>query len=302
MKVQLRTGNNPIKLQGQSFGRAYLLVSGVGDNPIKPTDFQLQNLRSTITVKQAGVEGTTSFNAVGPTVKGALDSNNPDYLKSLNIDGTTGTACAGVYIQGSGDLQTTFFIPLLEGGYILRGDDCIDMNIEVLPEFFQPNVRNNSYVYLVTEEENGITQTDINLPRYEPIDNSRQQVAFSYDGISELYFINSNLANYTVVYDPLTAIELRSAYVNDRFDNGTLQSLRLKRTNQLVSQGNYKLYSVEPNALYDVQVNASINVQGVLQGTAFVYVNTVLTGRNLLARGIAQATKIQKRNLQKRGL
>lgn len=298
MKVQLRTGNNPLTLKGQSFDSAYLLIEGVGAAALANTDFNLVNLRSTITVKQAGVEGTTSFNAVGPTVKGLLDSKDPSAYTNCSF-AATGTTCRGI-LRGGTTTQSTIKVPLLEGGYILRGDDCIDLNIEVLTGLFSANSQANSYVYLVTEEANGIVQTDINLPRYEPIDNSRQQVSFSYDGVSEVYFINSG--SYSATTNPLTSIEVRSSYVNDRFDAATLDALRPVRIGQTANQGNSKIYAVEPNALYDVQINASITTANVTAGANFLYVNTVLTGKYLTVRGIAQAQKIQKRNLSKRGL
>lgn len=298
MKVQLRSGNNPLTLKGQSFDRMYLLIEGVGAAALTSADFNLVNLRSTITVKQAGVEGTTSFNAVGPVAKALLDSKDPSaWTNNSFVAG--GTTCRGI-LRGGTTTQSTIIVPLLEGGYILRGDDCIDVNIEVLTGLFSANALANSYVYLVTEEANGIVQTDINLPRYEPIDNSRQQVSFSYDGASEIYFINT--ATYSATANPLTSVEVRSAYVNDRFDAGTLDCLRPYRIGQTANQGNSKLYAVEPNALYDVQINASISTTAVTAGANFLYVNTVLTGKYLTVRGITQAQKIQKRNLSKRGL
>lgn len=298
MKVQLRSGNNPLTLKGQSFDRMYLLIEGVGAAALTSADFNLVNLRSTITVKQAGVEGTTSFNAVGPVAKALLDSKDPSaWTNNFFVAG--GTTCRGI-LRGGTATQSTIVVPLLEGGYILRGDDCVDVNIEVLTGLFSANAAANSYVYLVTEEANGIVQTDINLPRYEPVDNSRQQVSFSYDGASEIYFINT--ATYSATANPLTSIEVRSAYVNDRFDAGTLDSLRPLRIGQTANQGSSKLYAVEPNALYDVQINASITTSAVTAGANFLYVNTVLTGKYLTVRGITQAQKIQKRNLSKRGL
>ena len=298
MKVQLRSGNNPLTLKGQSFDRMYLLIEGVGAAALTSADFNLVNLRSTITVKQAGVEGTTSFNAVGPVAKSLLDSKDPSsWTNNGFVAG--GTTCRGI-LRGGTVTQSTIMVPLLEGGYILRGEDCIDLNIEVLTGLFSANSLANSYVYLVTEEANGIVQTDINLPRYEPIDNSRQQVSFSYDGVSEVYFINT--ATYSATANPLTSIEVRSSYVNDRFDAATLDGLRPYRIAQTANQGNSKIYAVEPNALYDVQINASITTTAVTAGANFLYVNTVLTGKYLTVRGITQAQKIQKRNLSKRGL
>jgi len=298
MKVQLRSGNNPITLKGQSFQNAYLLIEGVGAAALTNTDFLLTNLRATINLSQAGVQGATSFNAVGPVAKYCLDAKDPSTWTNMSWN-PSGTTVRGV-LRGGTTTQCTIKVPILEGGYILRGDDCCDLNIEVLTGLFSANVSANSYVYLVTEEANGIVQTDINLPRYEPVDNSRQQVAFSYDGASEIYLINT--APYSATTNPFTSVEVRSAYVNDRFDAGTLDSLRSVRIATTANQGSSILYSVEPNALYDVQVNSSINTSLVTTGANFIYVNLVISGRTLVARAAAHSRKIQKRNLVKRGL
>jgi len=297
MKVQLRSGNNPLSLKGISFDKAYLLIEGQGAAALTNADFNLTQLRATLNVKQAGVEGSTSFNAVGPVIKSLVDAKDPSAYANYTF-AASGTTCRGA-LRGGTTTQSTIIVPLLEGGYILRGDDCIDLNIEVLT-VFNANSQANSYVYLVTEEANGIVQTDINLPRYEPIDNSRQQVSFTYDGASEIYFLNS--APYSATTNPLTSIEVRTAYVNDRFDAGTLDGIRPLRIAATANQGNNKLYSVEPAALYDVTINASINTANVTTGANFIYVNTVLTGKYLAARGLAQSVKIQKRNLSKRGI
>lgn len=297
MKIQLRSGNNPLTLKGIAFDKCYLLIEGQGAAALTSADFNLTQLRATLNIKQAGVEGSTSFNAVGPVIKGLLDMKDPSTWTNYSF-AAGGTTCRGA-LRGGTTTQSTIRVPLLEGGIILRGDDCIDLNIEVL-SIFNANSQANSYVYLVTEEANGIVQTDINLPRYEPIDNSRQQVSFTYDGASEIYFLNSG--SYSATTNPLTSIEVRSAYVNDRFDAGTLDGLRPVRIAQTANQGSSILYSVEPAALYDVTVNASINTANVTTGANFLYVNTVLTGKYLASRGLAQAVKIQKRNLQKRGI
>jgi len=297
MKVQLRSGNNPLTLKGVSFDKCYLLIEGQGASALTNADFNLTQLRATLNIKQAGVEGSTSFNAVGPVIKGLLDMKDPSAWTNYSF-AASGTTCRGA-LRGGTTTQSTIRVPLLEGGIILRGDDCIDLNIEVL-SIFNANSQANSYVYLVTEEANGIVQTDINLPRYEPIDNSRQQVSFTYDGASEIYLLNSGA--YSATTNPFTSVEVRSAYVNDRFDAATLDGFRPVRIAQTANQGCSILYSVEPAALYDVTVNASINTANVTTGANFVYVNTVLTGKYLASRGLAQAVKIQKRNLQKRGI
>jgi hypothetical protein len=298
MKVQLRTGNNPITIKGDSFGRAYLLIEGVGAAALTNTDFNLTNLRATMTVHQAGVTGTSSFNAVGPAIKELICSADPSAWTNFSW-AATGTTARGI-LRGGTTTQSTIKIPLLDGGYILNGDDYVEFNIEVLSGLFSSNSSASSYVYLVTEAANGIIQTDINLPRYEPIDNSRQQVSFSYDGASEIAILNS--APYSATTNPFTQVEVKSSFVQDRFDAGTLDALRPTRIPQTAIQGCAKLYFVEPDALYSVTVNSSINTGLVTSGANFIYVNTVLTSKGMLIRGIAHAEKVQKRNLIKRGL
>lgn len=301
MKVQLRSGNNPITLKGISFQEAYLLIEVVGDDILGNNSVDLTQLRTTINLQQAGLQASTSFNAVGPAFKHLMDSPNSTSLTDCGWEITTGTTCRG-FLRGNTSYLATVKVPILQGGYILRGDDCCDLNIEVLSRLFSDNTSSNSYVYLVTEEANGIVQTDINLPRYEPIDNSRQQVSYSYDGASEIYIINAAPREYDPSTAAFTSVEVRSAYVTDRFDSATIDGLVPTRVASTKAFGSVPLYKVEPNALYDVQINASINTPNVITGAQFIYVNTVISGRTLVARAAAHSAKIQKRNLVKRGL
>ena len=206
MKQQLRIGSNPIVLSGTSFGRAYLLVQGVGAAAITNTDFDLNYLRTQIEISQAGIKDSTAFNAVGPVTRAinelpfttsstsTVTFGQPNWHVSSN-----GQTLGGVNTDVASGLTSVFYIPLLEGGYILKGDDYIRFNIDVLPTFFSANVTAGSSVYLVTEEANGIVQTDVNIPVYEPITTDKQSPAFSYDSVSVCQFLNAALNFYLLI-------------------------------------------------------------------------------------------------------
>jgi hypothetical protein len=307
MKQQLRIGSNPITIQGQSFGRAYLLVQGVGAAAIVNTDFSLPNLRVQLEITQAGVKDSTAFNAVGPFTRLLLEKpfsniaatpTQPDY----NV-ATTGQSLGGCKVNTAGT-QTVFAIPLLEGGYILKGDDFIRFNIDILPAFYSANVTAGSSVYLVTEEANGIVQADINMPVYEPITTDKQSPAFTYDSVSECAFLNAvepNADGWNNATDPLQSVDFRSSYVNEQFDINTLYGVNLQKlANPLTNS--HPIYYVEPSALWDCQIGLAINVTNVTIGSQFLYVRKVLTSATLVQRAQAQENKIVKSSLKNRGV
>jgi hypothetical protein len=307
MKQQLRIGSNPIVLSGTSFGRAYLLVQGVGAAAITDTDFNLNYLRTQIEISQAGIKDSTAFNAVGPVTR-ALNELN--YAASETGTGTpewnlasNGQTLGGVY-TGIPTLTSIFYVPLLEGGYSLKGDDYIRFNIDVLPTFFSANVTAGSSVYLVTEEANGIVQTDVNIPVYEPITTDKQSPAFSYDAVSVCQFLNAvstgdNSWQYTT--DPLQAVDFRSQFVTEQFDINTLYAKNLFASGNPLTNS-HTIYSVEPSALWDAYIGLAINTTNVTIGSQFLYVSKVLTGSSLLSRAVAHEEKIMKTNLKMRGV
>ncbi|MEY2671326.1 MAG: hypothetical protein RLZZ577_1642 [Bacteroidota bacterium] len=311
MKQQLRIGSNPITLQGTSFGRAYLLVQGVGAAPIADTDFSLQYLRTQIEISQAGVKDSTAFNAVGPFTRAINELNWNTFaagspfssdIPSFNVS-PDGQTLAGVYTDGTAT-SSVFYIPLLEGGYILKGDDYIRFNIDVLPTFFSSNVTAGSSVYLVTEEANGIVQADINIPVYEPITTDKQSPSFTYDAISEVAFLNAVECagpNFNYGKDPLQAVDFRSQYVTEQFDIQTLYAKNLYQNSNPLTNS-HAIYYVEPSALWDVQIGLAINTSQVIIGSQFLYVRKVLTGAALVQRAAMQEAKITKTSLRKRGV
>lgn len=307
MKQQLRIGSNPITIEGQSFGRAYLLVQGVGAAAITNTDFSLPNLRIQMELSQAGVKDSTAFNAVGPFTRLLLEKpfvniastpTQPDYNVATN-----GQTLGGVKTISTG-LTSVFTIPLLEGGYILKGDDFLRFNIDILPTFYSANVTAGSSVYLVTEEANGIVQSDINLPVYEPITTDKQSPSFVYDAISECAFLNAVEANsdgFQYTTDPLQSVDFRSQYVTEAFDINTLYAKNLTGlANPLTNS--HAIYYVEPSALWNCQIGLAINTTNVTIGSQFLYVRKVLTSSNMIHRAIRQEKKITRASLSKRGL
>jgi hypothetical protein len=307
MKQQLRIGSNPIVLQGNAFGRAYLLVQGVGASTITNTDFSLQFLRTQIEISQAGVKDSTAFNAVGPVTRALSElpyTSNPSAAGAPNWGvAANGQSLSGVFTNAS-STTSVFYIPLLEGGYILKGDDYIRFNIDVLPTFFSGNVTSGSSVYLVTEEENGIVQADVNLPVYEPITTDKQSPSFTYDAISECSFLDAvetSASGFNYLTSPLQAVDFRSKFVTEQFDINTLYGKNLaSNANPLVNS--HPIYYVEPSALWDVQVGLAINTTNVTIGSQFLYVRKVITSSSMVARAIGQEQKITKSSLRHRGV
>lgn len=308
MKQQLRIGSNPIVLSGTSFGRAYLLVQGVGAAAITTTDFNLNYLRTQIEIAQAGIKDSTAFNAVGPVTRALNElpytlgqsggTGRPDWTVAAN-----GQTLGGVHTVST-SLTSVFYVPLLDGGYSLKGDDYIRFNIDILPTFFSANVTAGSSVYLVTEEANGIVQTDVNIPVYEPITTDKQSPAFSYDAVSVCEFLNAvetAAGSWEYTTDPLQAVDFRSQFVTEQFDVQTLYAKNLvSAANPLTNS--HTIYSVEPSALWDAYIGLAINTTNVTIGSQFLYVSKVLTGSSLLNRAVAHEEKIFKTNLKMRGV
>ena len=301
MKQQLRIGSNPITLQGNSFGRAYLLVQTVTTNQnIQNDDCDLNYLRTQIEISQGGVKDSTAFNAVGPVTRAISELS---YQSQLGADWNLSQS--GQNLGGVLTSKTTavFYVPLLEGGYILKGDDYIRFNIDVLPTFFNSATINGSSVYLVTEEANGIVQADVNIPVYEPITTDKQSPAFTYDAVSECSFLNAVAipGRWEYASDPLQSVDFRSEYVTEQFDIQTLYAKNIVCCGNPLTNS-HPIYYVEPSALWDVQIGLAINTTNVTIGSQFLYARKVITAPALVQRAVTQEAKITKSSLRKRGV
>ena len=301
MKQQLRVGSNSIKIQGQSFGQAYLLVQGVAPATLTVADFVLTNLRIRIDLNQADIKESTSFNAVGPVAKSCFDAVHPSFVSDMTFN-ATGQTCMGKLLSGSTS-ASAFRVPLLDGGYILRGDDNINFVIDILPGFFTTNSTQSSTVNLVIESANDIEQIDINLPIYEPITTDRQSPGYNYDACSEIMLLNAvNGSNYNFAGDPFNSIDVRSKHVSDYFDSNTLADKRSFDTDQSARLGTSSIYKVEPSTLENVSVNLSVNTNAVTPGSQFLYIRKTFFSSQVSARSISHQNKVSSRKLNSRGI
>ena len=299
MKTQLRIGSDQKTITSMSFKRAYLLIQKVPNvaGTSSSLDLDLTKLRSSIDISQAGVKDSSSFDAVAPTVLGALKSANSTALASIGFD-SGGLSCEGV--ESSSNTLFTLEVPLLCGGYIFKGDDTVTFNIDIIPGFFSSDCDNGSSVYLVIEPDSDITQIDINLPVYYPITQDKNSPSFNEKACSEVYLLDS--ARYKFNTCPFQSIEIKSQYVNDRFDSVTMEQKRYKDLNQVGVHGNSVLSSVEPSSLTDVELNLGVNVSNVVTGAQFCYVSRVVTSTTMLKRAIVHNKKVASRKAMRRGL
>lgn len=299
MKTQLRIGSDQKRISAMSFKRAYLLVQKVPNvaGTSASTDLDLTKLRCSIDIEQGSVKDSTSFDAVAPVVLGALRSANSTALSSIGFD-NGGLTCEGV--ASSSNTLFTLEVPLLHGGYIVKREDVITFNIDIIPGFFSSDCDANSSVYLVIEPDSDISQIDVNLPVYYPITQDKNSPSYNENQVSEVYLIDS--ARYTYANAPFQSIEVKSQYVNDRFDTVTLEQKRYADLNQVGSHGNSLISNVEPSALCDVELNLGVNTTNVVTGAQFVYVSRCITGADITQRAIKHNKKVTMRKAQLRGL
>lgn len=297
MKTQLRIGSDSKKYQATAFDRAYLLVQKIPNAGVSAdTDLDLTKLRVSIEIKQADLFDSTSFDAVGPVVYGAMNSENSETISSINF-GPTALTCEGNPTT-SADLFV-LEVPLLKGGYIFNGEDYVCFNIDIIDGFFGPNCDANSSVYLVIEPNSDISQIDVNIPVYYPITADKNSPSFNQSSVSEVWLLNSDPA-YKYTSQPFSSIEFRSQYVNDRMDDVTLEQLRIKRSNQTARHGCNKIYNVEPSSMTDVEINLGIVTANVITGANFLFVSKVLTSKDMLSRAVAHNKKVLRRKAIRR--
>lgn len=296
MKIQLRQGSESHTIKAQSFKRAYLLIQSVGNSVTDlPTsaDIDLSKLNITLELYQGGNLYTSSFNGVAPVAVGALKQNAVFSLSSYNF-ASTGLTCQGQYVQsaGSGNVfLNNVYVPLLWGGYNIKEDDYFKVIVNTNPGFFGGANTNASSFYLVTEESTDVNQIDVNIPYYYPITIDKTNPQFSESACSEIYLINT--APYTFADQPFQSVEVRSKYVNDRFDNYTLETLAYEVGKSRVYDGGCnQIYMVEPSTLEDVQINLDINTAVVVNGAQWLFVSRTGFSTALLQKASEREQKI----------
>lgn len=296
MKTQLRIGSDSKKFQATSFKRAYLLVQSIPNvvGVYGATDLDLTKLRTTIEVNQANIKDSTSFDAVGPVTLGAQKSDNVNYLQNIRLGNTT---CQGEF---QGDSLLTLEIPLLWGGYVLKGSDSITFNIDIIPGFFGTNVDLASSVYLVLEQDADIVQTDVNLPVYYPVTSDKSSPSFNEKAVSECWFLDSSGNDYTT--SALNSLEFRSSFINDRYDSVTMAQLRSTNMHQTTIKMCNKFYSVEPSAITDVEINLDVVTANIVTGCQFLFVSRVCMSEVLTKRAVKHVQKVNRKKAAIRGV
>lgn len=306
MKIQLRQGSESHTIKAQSFKRAYLLIQSVGNAPTDaPTDadINLSQLNITLELYQGDRLYTSSFNGVAPVALGALKQRATGSVNSYNF-ANTGLTCQGQPIQANGGgnvYLNNVFVPLLWGGYNVKGDDYLKVIVNTNPGFFGGANGNSSSFYLVTEESTDVNQMDVNIPYYYPITIDKTNPQFSESACSEIYLLNT--APYTFGTQPFQSVEVRSKYVNDRFDNFTLETLCNDiGEGRSFDLGCNEIYNVEPSTLEDVQINLDVNTSVVANGAQWLFVSRTGFSTAILEKAVERETKINVSKAIARGV
>ena len=306
MKIQLRQGSESHTIKAQSFKRAYLLIQSVGNTPTDaPTtlDINLSQLNITLELYQGDKLYTSSFNGVAPVALGAMKQKLFESVRSVNFD-ASGLTCQGQFVQtnGAGNVYlNNVYVPLLWGGYNVKGDDYLKVIVNTNPGFFGGANTNASSFYLVTEESTDVNQLDVNIPYYYPITIDKTNPQFSESACSEIYLINT--APYTFATQPFQSVEVRSKFVNDRFDNYTLETLsREIGEGRQYDLGCNEVYNVEPSTLEDVQINLDVNTAVVVNGAQWLFVSRTGFSTAILEKAVERETKINVSKAIARGV
>ena len=307
MKIQLRQGSESHTIKAQSFKRAYLLIQSVGntvtDAPT-PQDINLSKINITLELFQGNELYTSSFNGVAPVAIGAMKQRAFESVSSLDFD-TNGLSCRGQVIQPNTATQVylnNVFIPLLWGGYNIKDGDYFKVIVNTNPGFFGGDNTNASSFYLVTEESTDVNQIDVNIPYYYPITIDKTNPQFSERACSEIYLVNT-ASPYRFSTQPFQSVEIRSKFVNDRFDNYTLETKsREEGEGRAFDLGSNVIYNVEPSTLEDVQINLDINTANVVNGAQWLFVSRTGYSTILLEKAAERELKINVSKGMSRGL
>jgi len=307
MKVQLRNSGNEVHtFSNRNLRRIYLEIHGIQDvanTAPATTNIDLSKIRVSLDVKQAGTSASTSFNAIAPTVAGALHYNYPS-ITQLNFS-SGGVTLAGqtVVVAASGVYaETITIVPLVFDPFILKGQDEMKVNIDLNTGLFEAALDGSSKVYLVTEDGTDLNQVDISLPIYTPLTNEKSQVSFSYPAVNKLSLIDSGGTDSRSDI-PFTSVEIKSNHFNDRFDTIDLVSRQLldSRVPFADNNNNFKIVDITPSSLVDVTVNIAVDTTLITANNQFLFANSVIYNRALASRSVSLAQKVNAKKAAYRG-
>lgn len=309
MKKQIQNGNDFLVLKDCAFQQAYIHLIAVptAGNVLDSKSINLQTFIITIEAQNEGIKKTVSFNGVGPAMKYTVD--NPSVVAKADINwNDLQPTFKGISNYGIVDENSFMKLPLLEN-WILKGSDYVKISVQwnksnVFQSMADPNL---SQAYICTKEGNDITQIDMNLPDYIPINNTTQSPSFSWGSISRMYLLTSINSN------PFNSINFNSEQVHLELDSDDLALMAYENNVRIIpslsppdvesfQSSMIKIIDVEPSAITKVNVNMSIDTASVTSNCSYVYIEEVITSKSITLKGLAHAKKVERRKLSFRGL
>lgn len=309
MKQQIRNlGNETVTLRNKAVKQTYLLIHSIQDavnTAPANTNIDLSKIRIEMNLKQGGQEMTTSFNAIGPAVLGALKMKASGSVSNIGL-ASGGTTCAGIKInaEDADSYAETFLkIPLLDTAVILKGSDELNITIDLLSGHFSSAVDGSSKVYLVAEEGHDLNQLDMELPYYYPFTTDKQTVSLTFPAISELALIDSG-TTYSKESCPFTSVEIISDQMRERYDTAQLYMKQADEYVGIPSENyvNFFVLDANPSCITEVEVNAGVDTSLITANNQFLYVKKVNPNRQLATRAVARKHKVAVRKANFRGL
>lgn len=309
MKRQIRNnGSEVVQIKGTSFKKLYLQIVTVGpDDTTAPSnkDIDLTRIRIGLELTQHGQSMSSSFNAVGPTALGVLKNKDVYGMNNVGFNPTIGTTCSGYTIQdvGSGlPFQNLLVIPILYNGMTLTEDDCLEVKIDLLTGLFSSgNATDDSKVYLVTEEGSDVEQLDLQLPVFYPLTVDKQSPAFNENAVSEVAILSSWSDGDSREF-AIQNVDLKSQYVNERYDQVTLYAKQIIETPSFVDGFNVLINNSFPSTLDKFELNLDVDTSKLHNGCEFVYVLRAKHNARLASRALTHRAKVGKRKALARGL
>lgn len=307
MKRQLRNdGSEAVLIQGSTFKKMYLQITTVGTGYVVPTskDIDLTKIRIGLQLNQHGKDISSSFNAVGPTALGTLKNKNFFGADNVGFD-VNGLTCSGKQLQATDgstiNFQNLLVIPILFNGMSLTDSDSLTVQVDLLSGLFAlGNATDDSKVYLVTEEGADVEQLDLELPVFYPLTIDKQSPAFNEESVSEIAIVSSCPSVSTLDF-PINAIDVKSLYVNERFDYVTLRSKQIIDQFELASN-NVSICDSHPSTLDKVEINLDVDTTKLHTGNEFLYVMRSKHNAKLANRAINHRRKVTNMKAKTRGL
>lgn len=306
MKMQIRgVGRDSQKFEDQNLKRLYFLVDCIQDvanTAPATTNIDLSKLQISMKLNQLGMEMTSSFNAIAPPIVGA-QLYGYQSVDALNYD-SSGITCAGVTVVPASSgvkARTLLVIPLIFNPLILKDDDFLSLDFEIMSGFFSSDCDTDSKVYIVSEDGTDLHQMDMQLPVYQSLNNVSPSQQFSFSAINSMCLIDSGGTD-VITDTPIQRVDLKSSFMQEKYDTVDLIAKNLQNLSSPYSthNNNFRVVDCRDSALDSVKLNIDLNTSLITQNNQFLFVNEVRYNAALTARAGALTHKINGRKVQYR--